>query len=112
MSRSQRDKGAVGEREFVHLLHQHGFPAGIGRVLGQARDGGGDVLAQPFLFEVKRRHALAVRQFLDQAEEACAKYEGTSIPLVAMREDGRTDWIVMGKASDLLPILQYHFMRS
>lgn len=80
---------------------------GAKRDLEQTRDKGGDVPAAPFLFEVKRRKGIAVRSFLDQAEEALAtgRYAGCQFPAVAMREDGRTDWMVLMSADTLFELL-------
>jgi len=96
LGKSQRNKGAVGEREWCKELNTH-IPVKAKRDLEQTRDKGGDVPAPPFLFEVKRRKGIAVRSFLDQAEEALAtgRYDGCRFPAVAMREDGRTDWMVL-----------------
>jgi hypothetical protein len=96
LGKSQRNKGAVGEREWCAVVNIN-TGSGAKRDLEQTRDKGGDVPAPPFLFEVKRRKGIAVRSFLDQAEEALAtgRYDGCRFPAVAMREDGRTDWMVL-----------------
>lgn len=103
MSKSQRNKGAAGEREWCDVLKTRGYDAK--RALGQARDGGGDVPMPPVLYEVKRRAGIAVRSFLDQAVAALPQYPGCEIPAVAMREDGRTDWMVLLRAEDFLNLL-------
>ena len=105
MSASQRTKGATGEREFCELLKAHGFE-GAKRLLGQARDGGGDVPLPPMLYEVKRYHAIAVRKWLDQAEQSVLNYKGCEVPAVAMREDGRKDWMVLLRAEDFINLLR------
>ena len=107
MSASQRTKGATGEREFCELLKAHGFE-GAKRLLGQARDGGGDVPLPPMLYEVKRYHAIAVRKWLDQAEKSVLQYkgDGCEMPAVAMREDGRKSWMVLLRAEDFLKLLK------
>lgn len=105
MSASQRTKGAAGEREWCDYLAEHGFP-GAKRLLGQARDGGGDVPLPPMLYEVKRRKsAIAGRAWLDQAVKSVLNYKGVDIPAVAMREDGRPDWMVILRAEDFLKLL-------
>ena len=105
MSASQRAKGAAGEREFCAFLRAHGFEL-TGRVLGQARDGGGDIALPPMLYEVKRYHKIAVRKWLDQAVQSMVNYEGSEMPCVAMREDGRTEWMVLMRAEDLMKLLR------
>jgi Holliday junction resolvase len=106
MSKSQRTKGAAGEREWCEFLRKHGFKAQ--RLLGQARDGGGDVPCPPVLWEVKRRKGIAVRVFLDQAVASVASYKGDDcyLPVVAMREDGRADWMVMLRAEDFMQLIK------
>lgn len=106
MGKSQRNKGAAGEREWCHVLNAR-MGTGAKRDLEQTRDKGGDVPAAPFLFEVKRRSGIAVRSFLDQAEEALAtgRYDGCKFPAVAMREDGRTDWMVLLSADTLFKLM-------
>lgn len=105
MSASQRTKGAAGEREWCDFLKAHGY-ATAQRLLGQARDGGGDVPLPPMLYEVKRRHGIAVREWLDQAVASMVNYKGCDIPAVAMREDGRTDWMILLRAEDFIKLLK------
>jgi len=101
----QRNKGAAGEREWCEFLREHGF-AEAERVLGQARDGGGDVALPPMLYEVKRVNRIAVRKHLDQATASMVNYKGCETPCVALREDGRKDWMVLLRAEDLMRLLQ------
>ena len=109
MAKSQRTKGAGGEREWCALLARHGF-ASPGedrpkRLLGQARDGGGDVYAPPFLWEVKRRHRIAVYDFLRQCQAACTERGDAPIPAVALRADNQ-EWLVLMRAEDVLSLLR------
>lgn len=106
MAKSQRTKGAAGEREFCKLLAEHGFPDPK-RLLGQARDGGGDVPTPPILWEVKRRQRVAVYDFMRQCVDAIPnRKEGDChLPAVALRADGE-DWLVVMRAADLLPLLK------
>lgn len=105
MSKSQRTKGAQGEREFCKLLKEHGFPDPK-RLLGQARDGGGDIPTPPVLWEVKRRQKIAVHDFMRQVVDALPnRKEGDCrLPAVALRADGE-DWLVLMRAKDILPLL-------
>ena len=107
MGAGQRTKGAQGEREWCEFLRAHGFEAAK-RLLGQARDGGGDVPLPPMLYEVKRYNKIAVRKWLDQACVSVLQYkgDGCEIPAVAMREDGRTEWMVLLRAEDFLKLLR------
>ena len=101
MSRSQRLKGAGGERELAAILtDQLGFV--VQRTLGQARDGGHDIQTGRFKWEVKRRKAIAVYDFMAQIQAAC---EADEVPVVAMRADGK-GWLVMLKLEDALPMLR------
>ena len=104
MSAYERSKGAQGEREWCEFLRAHGY-LDAKRALGQARDGGGDVPMAPVLYEVKRRKKIRVRQFLDQVVKACPQYEGCKLPVVAMRNDGNTDWMILLRAEDFMTML-------
>lgn len=106
MAKSQRTKGAAGEREFCALLTEHGF-ANPKRLLGQARDGGGDVPTPPFLWEVKRRQKIATYEFMAQAIDAAGNHAKCKVPAVAMRADNQ-EWLVVMRARDLLPLLRAH----
>lgn len=105
MGSKSRRKGSSGEREWCDYLRQNGFEAK--RLLGQARDSGADVAVPPVLYEVKRYHKIAVRKFLDQVVRAMATdNRACTIPVVAMREDGRADWMVMLRAEDFMQLIK------
>ena len=104
MAKSQRTKGAAGEREFCKLLAEHGFPEPK-RLLGQARDGGGDIPTPPFMWEIKRRQKLAVYQFMRQVVDAVGNHALCDVPVVALRADGE-EWLVLMRAKDVLPLLR------
>ena len=101
---SSRNKGNAGEREFAEYLRERGW-LDARRALGQARDGGGDVPVPPVLYEVKRRKGISVRKWLEQATAAMPQYKGCKLPVVAMREDGRKDWMVLLRADDFITML-------
>ena len=104
MSKSQRTKGAAGEREWCEYLRAHGYAAN--RELSQTRDGGGDVIVPPVLYEVKRRGGgIAVRGWLEQATVAAKAAADVKYPVVACREDGNTEWMVVMRAQDFLDLL-------
>jgi len=113
MGKMQRNKGAGGEREWCEQLKAYGL-GDAKRLLGQARDGGGDVAMPPLLYEVKRRKGIASRKWLDQAEAAVVSYTGRprcSVPVVAMREDGRTEWMVLMRASDFAALVKQELFK-
>ena len=107
--KTNRVRGATGEREWVALLKAHGFTEAA-RNLGQTRDGGGDVCVPPFLWEVKRRRKISALRFLDQVEKAVisAYFDGAAVEYgaVAMREDGDRQWYVMLSARDFFKLLE------
>jgi Holliday junction resolvase len=101
MSRSQRQKGAAGERELAGILtEQLGWV--VSRKLGQARDGGDDIQTGKFRWECKRRAKLSVYEFMDQITAACGPGD---VPVVAMRGDGK-GWLVMMKLEDAMPLIR------
>ncbi|MFZ9611216.1 MAG: putative PDDEXK endonuclease [Methylococcales bacterium] len=101
MSKSQRTKGAAGERELAAILTDT-LGTKVTRKLGQARDGGDDIQTGKFKWEVKRRAKIAVYEFMDQITAACKDGE---TPVVAMRADHK-GWLVMMKLEDALPLIQ------
>lgn len=101
-SRRSRNKGASGEREFAALLSET-LGEEIKRKLGAARDGGDDVVAGMFSFEVKRRESLSVEQWLAQAVENA---DSGRIPVVVYRKNGQTEWRVVMQFKDFAPLLR------
>ncbi|MEF2789319.1 MAG: hypothetical protein U0N23_04275, partial [Parasutterella excrementihominis] len=57
MGKSQRTKGAAGEREICDLILRD-LGIEVHRNLQQTRDGGADIKLKPFSIEVKRRAAI------------------------------------------------------
>jgi hypothetical protein len=102
---NSRNKGAAGEREWCKFLRDHGW-AKAERDIEQSRSGGGDVPVPPVLYEVKRYNQIAVRKWLDQSTKSVVDYKECSIPVVAMREDGRTDWMILLSAEDFVKLLK------
>lgn len=101
MGKRQRERGAETEREVCEAIAEKiGWV--VKRELGQARDGGCDIRLGQFVLEVKRRKAIAVYEWIDQASAACAPYE---IPVVVCRADKREflviqrldEWLKMAK---------------
>jgi Holliday junction resolvase len=102
VSKSQRNKGAAGEREWVKMLESVGLKTK--RALGQARDGGGDVPAPPYCWEVKRRQRVSIYEHIDQVVAATPQYPGCTVPALAIRADNR-EWLIVLRATDALPLL-------
>lgn len=102
MGKSQRRKGAAGEREIAEILSAE-LGLCVQRKLGQARDGGHDLTQTGrFAWEVKRRKGIAVHEWVDQAVAACGPHD---IPVVACRGDGK-GWLVVMRLEDALPLIR------
>jgi hypothetical protein len=110
VSKSQRTKGANGEREACALLSDH-FGLPVKRNLSQTRDGEHDINLRPYRIEVKRRARIAnLYDWLNQATLPLAATQpaegayrgevvGCTVPVVMMRADAR-GWIVCMHFSD------------
>ena len=95
MSKSQRTKGAAGEREIANILSD-ALGIAVRRKLGQARDSGHDIDLPGFSVEVKRRKRIAgLYEWIAQAE--------TQTPALMIRADGK-DWLVVMKLPDWLKL--------
>jgi hypothetical protein len=125
MSKSQRTKGAVFEREVCDLFSAY-LGRKITRNIGQARDGGNDIDVGCFAVECKKRASLkGLRAWMQQASDAArtraagevarrALQQGFSgtfasvgeygkhIPIVVMREDGGEEPMVLMNWSGFL----------
>ena len=100
--RSSKRKGAGGERELVSILAaEMGIP--VKRILGQARDGGGDIRIGRYLIEVKRQERIALPAWLAQTEAAARRDGGT--PVVAFRTNGQP-WRAVIPLADLIQLLR------
>ena len=119
MSKSQRTKGAGGERELCGILSD-ALGQVVKRKLGQARDSGNDIDIAPFRIECKRRkHIGNLYEWLKQAEGDIDNparvdglwYDGTTgrwyrriaTPVVALRADGN-EWLVVMRLSDWIEL--------
>ena len=103
MGKSQRVKGSVFERWLAKQLSDalgKNFGVEFKRNIGQARDGGNDIDAGPFVVEAKRRKTLKTLEgWMAQAEAAgrrsgLLRREGRDIEgklpvVVARADDGR-----------------------
>ena len=91
MSKSQRTKGAAGEREVVNIIRDT-LGLEVFRNLNQTREGGCDINLPPFCVEVKRRARIGqVYDWIRQAEDACHLGER---PVVIARADGK-GWLAI-----------------
>ena len=104
MARSQRDKGARGEREAAAAIGINWFAADCRRAAANGVHEAPDIQhALPSAsIEVKRRARLAVYQFVDQAK---AQAMAGEIPVVVMRQD-RGEWLVLLRLTDSLGFAQ------
>lgn len=102
MSKSQRTKGASGERELCALLSD-AFGEKITRRLGQARDSGHDVDLLPFRIECKRRKRIAgLYEWIAQAAGALGPNATRVLypfPTVMLRADNE-EWLVVMRFTD------------
>lgn len=96
-------KGKVGEREFAHLLIEHGFAAHRGQQHAGGTDSP-DVVCEDLAdihWEVKRVEALNLRTAMEQA----ARDAGQKVPVVAHRRN-KEKWIASLPMADFLAILK------
>lgn len=97
MGKSQRTKGAAGEREVCKIIRD-ALGVDAHRNLSQTRDGGTDIALGPFRLECKRRARIAgIYDWMTQSEAACT--EPGQIPVVLARADGK-GWIAMLNIED------------
>ena len=100
MSKSERRKGADGEREVCHILADN-LGISVNRNLSQTREGGCDIVCGPFNLEVKRRKSIAVYEWMDQAAASC---EGSKQkPVVICRGDGKK-WLAIMPLEDWMDL--------
>ena len=105
MSKSQRTKGAGGERELCAILSD-ALGQVVKRKLGQARDSGHDISLSPFYIEVKRRKRVAL---LYEAMQQAGNYPDNlnhpfgPRPVVMLRADGK-EWLVVMRLDDWIKL--------
>lgn len=102
MSKSQRTKGASGERDVCKLIHEH-LGIDVSRNLNQVREGGADIKLPPFSIEVKRRARIGnIYDWMEQSQKSCSDGEK---PIVICRAD-RRDWLVVMPISQFLQLVK------
>ena len=95
MGKTQRNKGAAGEREIVHILIDHGIWARR----GQCFDGEPDIVTGfPFHLEVKRQETTKIHEWMKQAVEQCRPGKR---PAVVHRRS-RDEWLITMRFNDFL----------
>ncbi len=102
MSKSQRTKGASGERDVCNLIKEH-LGVEVKRNLNQTREGGADIKMPPFSIEVKRRARIGnIYDWMVQSQKSCSDGEK---PIVICRAD-RRDWLVVMPISQFLQLVK------
>lgn len=108
MSKSQRTKGANGEREVCNIIVMT-MGLGVQRNLSQSRDGGADVKLPPYSLEIKRRKRIGnIYDWMEQAENGCADDEK---PAVVFRADGKK-WLVCIPFDDFISLAREEIVNS
>lgn len=114
MAKLSRTRGSSYEREVCAELSAV-MGQRVVRILGQARDSGGDIYTPPFLWECKRRRAFTGYTFMEQAVASCALHKERTgedaTPIVAIRGDGEESLVIM-RMRDALPLLQGEIIGS
>ena len=102
-------KGSSFERDVCFWLRDN---LGIytKRLLGQAREGGADVITEHFIIEVKRREKLDLYEWWSQVLRAREKSEDKElIPIVVFKQNNQNmEWLI---PADLLPNVDRGYMR-
>ena len=101
MGKLQRQRGAGFEREIVSDLADT-LGVKTRRNLTQYQvSGEGDLIVGDYVIECKRRRKIAVYEFMEQAEAACAPHQ---TPIVLMRGDGKKT-LAMMRWEDFMKLL-------
>lgn len=103
MSKSQRTKGAAGEREVVGILNDE-LGVSASRNLDQSRDGGCDIWLQvagkPMALEVKRVEKASLPAWMDQVAKVEAEYHAV------VWRPSRRPWTVALPLEDFIKLLR------
>jgi hypothetical protein len=105
VSRTERAKGARGERELVQMLREHGWPDAARTSDGNRQHGRGDIRNGPanVHLESKRQETTSIwawiGQATDEAPDGC-------IPVVAFRRS-RSSWMACLPLDELLALLAH-----
>lgn len=101
MSKSQRTKGAVYEREIADEISDW-LGVDCKRKLGAARDGGDDIQVGQFRIECKRHETTKVWEWYAQAKE---NSEAGEIPVVVFRRS-RSESMALISFQDFLRLMR------
>jgi len=104
MGRMSRTKGAVGEREVVNILRDHGWPA-MRTSDGRSQHGRGDIAGVPgVVFEIRRAERLDLWRGLEDAQAHAVDGE---LPVLAFRRNRSGWWAAMPleRLVELLPAI-------
>ena len=103
MSKSQRTKGAAGEREVVGILRDE-LGIEVARNLDQSRDGGCDITLQvagkAMALEVKRQERASVPTWLAQVGKVDAEYHAV------VWRPSRQAWTVCLPLADFIKLVR------
>lgn len=103
MGASQRTKGAVYERHVARIFSD-ALGTEFKRNIGQARDGGNDIDVGPLVVECKRRKTLTtLEDWFEQALKAAMERPGKRTPVVVMKADHGTDFVLL-RLTDFLTL--------
>jgi Holliday junction resolvase len=106
MGKSQRVKGAAGEREAAKILSEE-LNIPVKRVLDQTREGGCDLVIKcehiTFKIEVKRQEKTSVYKWFEQVEASCTGHR--DVPIVMFRTS-RKQWLFLGNLQLLIRTLR------
>lgn len=93
MARKSRTKGAQGEREAAAAFEQATGIAAHRAAQRCGKHGDADIsTAAPLHMETKRIARIAAIRYLEQAEREARE---SRVPVVLMRQDRDTEWVVM-----------------
>lgn len=103
MSKTQRTKGAAGEREVIRIFREHGWPNAERTSNGRVQHGRNDVANGPegCAVEVKRQERLNLAPALDQLARDS---DPLDVPILVHRPS-RHAWMATLPLEDLLPLL-------
>lgn len=108
MGKTQRTKGAAGEREVCSMIFD-ALGITVKRNLEQTREGGTDIRLPPFNVEVKRRARIGqIYEWIEQSRASCKEGER---PIVVCRAD-RKEWLAVIPVTELFTLIREEVVRN